>query len=244
MDVAGGDTVFFVGPTPEPVLRVVPSTISLVIYPAFESPHRSIFLYFLALRAPKPKTELANNTHSVQDCNLCSPVPGPVLPSVMDVNNINIPLLTSTVGSITNSVERREADEIERREEQLNEHFSQLDRQQEHLTHVTARVNQLLLGKEALRSNCWITKSGLEDMQKTRPQHALRDFFYFHWISWPPYCRRLLPFIWPEPSSTPVNISPTKPTSLTADTPSPAPRVPIPSRNFLKSSLLHPLFQP
>ena len=53
-----------------------------------------------------------------------TPVPPSVLPDAMDVSAITTPLLTSTVGSIIDSVEHREfpallreADELERLEE-------------------------------------------------------------------------------------------------------------------------------
>ena len=136
MDVACGDTVCIVDPTPNQVVRVVPSTNSVKINPAFDSRRRSFFVSFLALSAPpKPVTELIVNTELIQNCNLCSLVPLPVLPEVMDVSTNTTPPLTSTVGSITDSVEHREfsallreADEFERLEEQLNERSNQLDR--------------------------------------------------------------------------------------------------------------------
>ena len=60
----------------------------------------------------------------------------PFLSDVMDISTITTPPLTSTVGSITDSVEHREfaalhrePDEPERLEAQLNERSSPLDRQ-------------------------------------------------------------------------------------------------------------------
>ena len=98
----------------------------------------------------------------------------PVLPDVMHVSTIPTPPLTSTVGSITNSVKhrtiaalKREADELERFEGQLNERSNQLDRQQEYLAHMTTRVNQLLFENETLRRDLRNTQSRLENMQKT-----------------------------------------------------------------------------
>ena len=175
MDVAPGDTVYIVDPTPYHVVRVVPSTNSVMIHPAFDSRRRSFFVDFAALWAlPKPVTELAVNTDPIKDCNLCSPVPPPVLPDAMDVSTITTPPLTSTVGSITDSVEHREfaallreADELERLEQQLKERSNQLDRQQEGLAHMTTRVNQLLPENETLQGDLRNTQSRVEDMQKT-----------------------------------------------------------------------------
>ena len=175
MDVAPGDTVYIVDPTPYHVVRVVPSTNSVMIHPGFDSRRRSFFVGFSALSAPpKPVTELAVNTDPIQHCNLCSPVPPPILPDAMDVTTITTPPLTSTVGSITDSVEHREfaallreADELERLEEHLKERSNQLDRQQERLADMTTRVNQLLLENETLRRDLRNTQSRLEDMQKT-----------------------------------------------------------------------------
>ena len=175
MDVAPGDTVYIVDPTPYHVVRVVPSTNSIMIHPAFDSRRRSFFVGFSALWAPpKLVTELAVNTDPIKDCNLCSPVPPSVLADAMDVSTSTTPPLTSTVGSITDSVEHREfaallreADELERLEEQLKERSNQLDRQQERLAHMTTRVNQLLLENETLRRDLRNTQSRLEDMQKT-----------------------------------------------------------------------------
>ena len=146
-----------------------------MIHPVFDSRRRSFFVDFSAPWAPpKPVTELVANIVFIQDCNLCSPVPPPVLPGVMDVSTITTPPLTSTVGSITDSFDHREfaallreADEIERVEEQLKERSNQLDRQQERLAHMTTRVNQLLLENETLRRDLCNTQSRLEDMQKT-----------------------------------------------------------------------------
>ena len=79
-------------------------------------------------------------------------MPPPVLPDAMDFSTNTTPPLTSTVGSITDSVEHREfaalfreADELERLEEQLKERSNQLDRLQKRLAHIATRVNQLLL---------------------------------------------------------------------------------------------------
>ena len=108
MDVAPGDTMYIVDPTPYHVVRVVPSTNSVMIHPAFGSRRRSFFVGFSALWAPpKPVIELVVNTDPIQDCNLCSPVPPPILPDAMDVSTIITPPLTSTVGSITDSIEPR-----------------------------------------------------------------------------------------------------------------------------------------
>ena len=175
MDVAPGDTVYIVNPTPYHVVRVVPSTNSVMIHPAFDNRRRSFFVGFSALWAPpKPVTELAVNTDPIKDCNLCSSVTPPVLPDGMDVSTITTPPLTSTVVSITDSVEHREfaallreADELERLEEPLEERSNQLDRQQERLAHMTTRVNQLLLENETLWRDLRNTQSRLEDMQKT-----------------------------------------------------------------------------
>ena len=175
MNVAPGDTVYIVDPTPYHVVRVVPSTKILMIHLAFDSRRRSLLVGFSALSVPpKTVTELVVNTDPFQDCNLCSPVPPPALPDAMDVSTITTPPLTSTVGSITDSVEHREfaallreADELERLEEQLIKRSNQLDRQQERLAHMTARVNQLPLENETLRLDLRNTQSRLEDMQKT-----------------------------------------------------------------------------
>ena len=101
-------------------------------------------------------------------------MPPQTLPDAMDVSTITTPPSTSTVGSITDSVEHREfaallreADELERLEEQLKERSNQLDRQQERLAHKTTRVNQLLLENETLRRDLRNTQSRLEEMQKT-----------------------------------------------------------------------------
>ena len=175
MDVAPGDTVYIVDPTPYHVVRVVPSTISVMIHPAFDSRRRSFFVGFSALWAPpKPVTELAINADPIQICNLCSPMPPPVLPDSMDVSPITPPPLISTVGSITDWVGHREfaallreADELESLEEQLKERSNQLDRQQERLAHMKTRVNQLLLEKKTLRRDLRNAHSRLEEMQKT-----------------------------------------------------------------------------
>ena len=175
IDVAPDDTVYFVNPTPYHVVRVVRSTNSVMIHPAFVSPRRSFFVGFSALWAPpKPVTELAVKTDLIQDCNLCSPVPPSVLPDSKDVSTITTPPITSTVGSISDSVEHREfaalhrkAHEFERLEEQLKERSNQLDPQQERLTQMTTRVNQLLLENETLRRDLRNTQSRLEDKQKT-----------------------------------------------------------------------------
>ena len=101
-------------------------------------------------------------------------MPPLVLPDAMDVSTITTPPLTSTDGSITDSVEHqefaallRETDELERLEEQLKERSSQLDRQQERLAHMTTKVNQLFFENETLRRNLRNTQSLQEDMQKT-----------------------------------------------------------------------------
>ena len=175
MDVAPGDTVYIVDTTPYHVVCVVPSTNSVMIHSAFDSRRSSFFAGFSALWAPpKPVTKLAVNTDLIQDCNVCSPVLPPVLPDAMDVSNITTPPLTSTVGSITGSVEHREfaaflreAHELERLEEQLKERSNQLDRQQECLAHMTTRVNQMLLENETLWRDLRNTQSCLEGMQKT-----------------------------------------------------------------------------
>ena len=61
----------------------------------------------------------------------------------------------------------READELERLEQQLKERSNQLDRQQERLAHMTTTVNQLLLESETLRRDPRNTQSRLADMQNT-----------------------------------------------------------------------------
>ena len=101
-------------------------------------------------------------------------MPPPALPDVMDVSTITTPPLSSTISSTTDSVEQREfaallreADELERPEEQLKEHFYQLDRQQESFAHMTTTVNQLLLENETLRRYLRNTQSRREDIQKT-----------------------------------------------------------------------------
>ena len=146
-----------------------------MIHPAFDSRRRSFLVGFSAPWAPpKPVTEVAVNTDPIQDYNLCSPVPPPVLPDAMDVSTITTPLLASTVGSITDSVEHRElaallreADELEHLEEQLKERSNQLERQQERLAYMTTRVNQLRVENEILRPDLRNTQSRLGDMQKT-----------------------------------------------------------------------------
>ena len=102
-------------------------------------------------------------------------MPPPFLPDVMDVSTVTTPPSTSTVGAITDSVEHgefaallREADELERLEEQLKERSNPLDRRQERLRHMTTRVNQLLLENETLRRDLRNTHSRLEDTRKTR----------------------------------------------------------------------------
>ena len=78
-------------------------------------------------------TELVVNTDHIQDYILCSPVPPPVRPDVMDVCTVTTPPLTSTVGSITDSVEHREfaillqeAHELQLLAKQLKERSTQL----------------------------------------------------------------------------------------------------------------------
>ena len=135
MDVACGDTVYVVDRTPYHVVRVVSSTNSAMIHSDFDSRRRSFFVGFSALWAPpKLVTELAVNTDPIQDCNLFSPLPPPVLPDVMDVSTIKTPPLTYTAGSITDSVEHREfaaflreADELGHLQKQLKERSNQLD---------------------------------------------------------------------------------------------------------------------
>ena len=79
MDIACGETVYILDPTPYHVVRVVPSINSVMIHPAFDSRRRSFFVGFSALWAqPKPVTDLVVNTDHIQDYNLCSPVPPPV----------------------------------------------------------------------------------------------------------------------------------------------------------------------
>ena len=175
-DAACGDTVCIVDTTPYQVVRVVPSTNSVKINPAFNGRRRSFFVSFPALwTPPKPVTELIVNTDLIQKCNLCSPAPPPVLPEVMDVSTNTTSPLTSTVGSITDSVEHREvaallreADELERLEEQLNERSNQLDRQQRRLTHMTSRVNQLLLENETMRRKPPVPPGGHAQNQQNR----------------------------------------------------------------------------
>ena len=138
MDVACGDTVYFVDPTPYHVVCVVPSTNSIMINPVFVSRRLLFFVVFSALWAPpKPLTELAVNTDPIEDCMLfVFPVPPPVLPDVMDVSPITTPPLTSIVGSISDLVEHREfaallreTDELERLQEHLKDRSNQVDRQ-------------------------------------------------------------------------------------------------------------------
>ena len=175
MDVAPGDTVLIVDPTPYDVARVVPSTNSVMIHPAFDSRRRTFFVGLSALWAPpKPVTELVVNTDTIQDCSVCSPVPPLVLSDAVDVSTNTTPPLTFTVGSITDSVEHREfaaplreADELERLEEQLKERSNQLNRQRERLAHMTTSVDPLLLENEILRRDLRNTQSRLEDIQKT-----------------------------------------------------------------------------
>ena len=172
---ASGETMYFVEPTPYQTVRVVPSTNSIMIHPVFDSRRCSFFVGFSALwDPPKSVTELAVNTDLIQDCNLCSPVPPSVLQDVMDVSTITIPPLTSTVGSISDSIEHREfaaplrkANVLDHLEEQLEVRSIQLDRQQERLAHMTTRVNRLLLENDTFRRDLCNTKSHLEDMQRT-----------------------------------------------------------------------------
>ena len=122
MNVAPGDTVYIVDPTPNHVVRVVPSTNSVMIHLAFDSRRRSFFAGFSALWAPpKHVTEVALKTGLIQDCELCSSAPSPFLRDAMDVITITTPPLISTVVSIFDSVEHREfadlyreADEFQR----------------------------------------------------------------------------------------------------------------------------------
>ena len=244
MNVACGGTVYIVDPTPYHVVRVASSPNSKMVHLAFDSRRRSFFLGFSALSAPsKPVTELAVNTDPIQDCNLCFPVPPPVLPDVMDVSTITTPPLPYTVGSITDSIEHREhaallreADEVDSLEEQLKEHSNQLDRQQQRLAHMTTRVNQLLLENETLRRDLHNTQSRLDDMQKTSKiakdnDHALSMLFEMlsSFIeSSDRFTAEDLPLLGPKPSSTPANNSPTVPTTATIDTSWPAPRMLIP----------------
>ena len=110
-----------------------------MIHPTFESRRGFFFVGLSALRAStKPVIQLAVNTDPIQDFNLCSPVPPPVLPGVMDVSTITTPALTCTVGSITDSVEHREfaallreANKLEPLEEYSKERSNHLGRQQE-----------------------------------------------------------------------------------------------------------------
>ena len=169
MDVDCGDTLYIVDPTPYHVVLVVPSTNSVLIHLPFDSRRCSFFLGWSALWAPpKLVTELSVNTDPIQDCNLCSPVPPPFLPDVMDFSTITNPPLISTVGSVTDSEPLlREADELGHLEWQLTERSNQRDRQHECLVHMTTGVNQFFLGNETLRRNLRNTQSRLEDLQKT-----------------------------------------------------------------------------
>ena len=116
-DLVCGDTVYIVDPTLYHVVRVVLSTNSVMIHPAFNNRRRIFFVGFSALWAPlKLVNELAVNTDPIEDCNLCPPCP-------------------LRFCSITDSAEHRQfaallrkTDEHERLEEQLKEHFNQLDR--------------------------------------------------------------------------------------------------------------------
>ena len=145
MDVAScGDTVNIVDPTLSHEARVVRSTNCITIHSAFDSRRCSFFVGLSAFWAPSiPVTEPIANTDPLQVCKLCSPMPPPVLPDVMDVSNITAPTLISTVDSIIDSSEHRkfvallpEAGEIERLEELLTEHCQQLYRQQERLANI------------------------------------------------------------------------------------------------------------
>ena len=63
MDFAASDTVYNVDPTPYLDVRVLPSTSSVTIHPAFYRCHRSFLVNFSALWASrKPVTELVVNT--------------------------------------------------------------------------------------------------------------------------------------------------------------------------------------
>ena len=162
MNVARGDTVYIVEPTPYHVVRVVPSTNSVLTHPAFDSRHCSFFVGISALRAPpKPVTELVVNTDHIQKCNLCSPVPHQILPDVMNRSTIKSPPLTSTIGSTTDSVKHRELaallrepNKIECLEQQSNECFSLLDRQQERLTRMTTQGQSIASYKQKLAARC------------------------------------------------------------------------------------------
>ena len=129
----------------------------------------------------KHVTELAVNTDTIQDFNLYYPMPPPVLQDAIGVSTITSPPLTSTAGSITDSVEHRNiaalfrSDEVQRVEGQLNQSSHQLDRQQERLAHMTTRVNQLFLENETLRRDLGNTQSRPEDMQKTSKTATDKD---------------------------------------------------------------------
>ena len=130
-DVACGDTVYVVDHTPYHVLRVLPSTSTLIIHPAFDS-RCSSFVGFLALWAPpKLMTTLAINTDPIVECNLSSPV----LQDAMDISPSTSPPIDHTIGCKTDSVEMkefaaliREADEIEKLEAQVKEKEDELSR--------------------------------------------------------------------------------------------------------------------
>ena len=136
MDAACSDTVYIVDSTLCHAVRLVTSTIvAALTLLAFQrsEPHLNLWLSWL----------LAPILSEVIIC-----VPAPVLTDVMDVSTITTPPSTSTNGSNTDSVEHREfddllreADKIERLEEQLTEHCGQLDQQQERFAHMTNRVN-------------------------------------------------------------------------------------------------------
>ena len=111
------------------MVRVVPSTDSVMIHPDFDSLRRSFFVGFSALLAhPKPMTTLAVNTDLIVECNFCSPVAPPVLHDAMDISTSTSPPINHTIFCNTDSVEIKtfaallgEADAIEKLEAQITE---------------------------------------------------------------------------------------------------------------------------
>ena len=100
------------------------------------------------------------------------PGAAPVSPDVKDVSAITTLPWTSTVRSMTDSVEYlefvallQEADKL--LEEQLNERSSQLDRQQKCVAHMTTRVIQLVREIETSRRGFRKNQSRLEAIPKT-----------------------------------------------------------------------------
>ena len=198
MDVGCGDTVYIVKPTPYYVVRVVPSTKSVMVQPAFDCRRHSFFVGLSTFWAPqKPTTTLAVNTDPIEECNLCFPVAPPVLPEAKDISISTSTLINHTMGCNTDSVEMkefaaviREADEIYKLEAQVKKIKKEdgLYRLRKSLNLLRSCFEQLLKDIDVLtrdvRQSKTRSKELQEDTQATRANeralecvHAITSIF-------------------------------------------------------------------